>query len=99
MQHQRFVMLGIDAYSYNVVVWVTSQLSRHLNNWRRNRKLHASIPNNFELFVREIRKTSTLPNIRNDAINALIELMQGSMSYANYAEQFNDFFYEGIDSL
>jgi hypothetical protein len=41
--------------------------------------------------VIEIRKTSILPNIRDDAINALIGLKQGSLSYSNYTQQFNDF--------
>jgi hypothetical protein len=48
--------------------------------------------------VAEIRKTSLLPNIRDDAINALLGLTQGSLSYANYAQLFNDF-YEGTDNL
>jgi hypothetical protein len=41
-----------------------------------------------------MRKTSLLPNIRDDAINALIGLTQGPMSYSNYTQQFNDFFAE-----
>ena len=37
------------------------------------------------------RKTTFLPNIQGDAINALLNLTQGSMSYALYTLQFNDF--------
>jgi hypothetical protein len=39
-----------------------------------------------------------LPNIRDDATNALIQLPQGSLSYATYTQEFNDF-YEGLDNL
>jgi hypothetical protein len=36
-------------------------------------------------------KTSLLPNIRDDAIKALLGITQGNMSYAAYIQQFNDF--------
>jgi hypothetical protein len=32
-----------------------------------------------------------LPNVQDNAINALLSLTQGSMSYALYTQQFNDF--------
>jgi phospholipase C len=32
-----------------------------------------------------------LPNIQDDAINAMLSLTQGSMSYAVYTQQFDDF--------
>jgi hypothetical protein len=32
-----------------------------------------------------------LPNIQDDAINALLSLTQGNTSYALYTRQFNDF--------
>jgi hypothetical protein len=38
-----------------------------------------------------MRKTTFLPNIQDDAINAMLSLPQGSMSYALYTKQFNDF--------
>jgi hypothetical protein len=42
--------------------------------------------------VAEIRKTSMQPNIRDDAINALIGLTQGrSHSYVSYTQLFIDF--------
>jgi hypothetical protein len=44
--------------------------------------------------VREIRKTSLLPNIGDDAINALLGLTQGSMSYAIYTQFFQRLFTE-----
>jgi hypothetical protein len=44
-----------------------------------------------DLLVAELRKTTFLPNIQDDAINALLNLTQGGMSYAFYTEQFNDF--------
>jgi hypothetical protein len=76
-------MLGINSDSYNVVVWVTPEFSSALDNWRLNRKQHdAAIPYTFESLVEEICKTSMLPNIRDDAITALLQLTQGCMSYA-----------------
>jgi hypothetical protein len=39
----------------------------------------------------EIRKTSMLPNIRDGEINAMLGLTQGNLSYATYAQMFNDF--------
>jgi hypothetical protein len=41
--------------------------------------------------VVELRKTSLLANIRDDAINALLSITQGNMSYAFYTQQFNEF--------
>jgi hypothetical protein len=32
-----------------------------------------------------------LPNIQDDAINALLEITKGNMSYATYTQHFNDF--------
>jgi hypothetical protein len=84
-------MLGINADSYNVVVWVTSQFCRPLNSWWLNRNHHAAIPNSFDSRAVEIRKTSLLPNIRDDAINAMLGLTQGNLSYATYTHLFNDF--------
>jgi hypothetical protein len=43
------------------------------------------------MLVAELRKTTFLPNIQDDAINALLNLTQGSMSYAIYTQQCNDF--------
>jgi hypothetical protein len=40
--------------------------------------------------VKELRKTSLLPNIRDDATNALLGMTQSNMSYAAYTQQFND---------
>jgi hypothetical protein len=40
-----------------------------------------------------------LPNIRVDAINAPIELAQGSTSYAGYTTNSQMAFYEGLDGL
>jgi hypothetical protein len=47
MQHHRFLMLGINPDTYNVVVWVTSQISGALSTWWLNRKTHAAIPYTF----------------------------------------------------
>jgi hypothetical protein len=52
--------------------------------------VQASIPTTSDLLVAELRKTTFLPNIQDDAINALLNLTQGSMSYALYIQQFND---------
>jgi hypothetical protein len=86
MQPQRFVMLGINADSYNAatVFWAFEHL------WL-NHKQHASILDTFHSLVRKIRKTSMLPNIRDDTINALLRLTQDSMSYARYTQLFNTF--------
>jgi hypothetical protein len=52
-QPQRFVLLGVTAYSYDAVILVTSQ-------WWLNRKQQAAIPSTFDLLVEELRKTSLL---------------------------------------
>jgi hypothetical protein len=85
-QPQRFLLLGITAYSYVSVIWVTSQFSVHLNGWWLNRKDQAAIPSTFDLLVAELRKTTFLPNIQDDAINALLNLTQGITSYALYTK-------------
>jgi hypothetical protein len=91
-QPQRFLMLGITADSYDSVIWVTSQFSRHLNGWWLNRKTQASIPSTYDMLVAELRKTTFHPNIQDDAINALPNLTQSNtMSYAVYTKQYNDF--------
>jgi hypothetical protein len=90
-QPQRFLFLGLTVDSYDSVTWVTSQFSGPLNGWWLNRKQQAAIPATFDLLVAELRKTSMLPNIQDDAINALLNLTQGSMSYVVYTQQFNDF--------
>jgi hypothetical protein len=69
-QRQCFAM--INANSYNVVVWVTSQYSRPLITLWRNRKQQAAILDSFNPMLAQILKTSLLPNIRDDAINALL---------------------------
>jgi hypothetical protein len=44
------------------------------------------------LLVAELRQTTFLPIIQDDAINALLNLTQGNMmSYAVYTKQYNDF--------
>jgi hypothetical protein len=90
-QPQCFAMLEIDADSYNAIVWVTSQFFGPLSSWWLNRKQQVAIPYFFDTQVEEIRKTSLLPNIRGDAISAMLGLTQGSLSYANYTKLFNDF--------
>jgi ADP-ribose pyrophosphatase YjhB (NUDIX family) len=90
-QPQRFLLLGITADSYDSVIWFTSQFFGHLNSWWLNRKAQASIPSTFDLLVAELRKTTFLPNIQDDAINPMLNLTQGSMSYALYTQRFNDF--------
>jgi hypothetical protein len=91
-QPQRFLMLGITANSYDSVIWVTSQFSRHLNGWWLNRKTRAAIPSTYDELVAELRKTTFLPNIQDDAINALLNFTQSNtMSYAFYTKQYNDF--------
>jgi hypothetical protein len=66
-------MLGIivDSY-YDAVVWVTSQFFGPISRWWLNHKQHARIPDSFDSLVGELRKMSLLPNIRDDAINALL---------------------------
>jgi hypothetical protein len=72
-QPQRFLLLGITA------IWVTSQFCGHLNGCWLNRKVQAAIPFAFDLLVAEMRKTTRLPNIEDDAINAPLNLTQGGM--------------------
>ena len=98
-QPQRFLLLGITADSYDSVIWVTSQFSGHLNGWWLNRKVQAAIPSTFDQLVAELRKTTFLPNIQDDAISALLSFTQGSMSYALYTKQFNDFLRRSRQSL
>jgi hypothetical protein len=83
-QPQRFPLLGITADSYESVIWVTSQFFGPRNGLWLNRKVRASIPTTFDLLVAELRKTSMLPNIQDDAINALLSFAEGNMSYAHY---------------
>jgi hypothetical protein len=85
-------MLGITADSYDLVIWVTSHFSRHLNGWWLNRKTQYAIPFTYDLLVAELRKTAFLPNIQDDAINALLNLTQSNtISSAIYTKQYNDF--------
>jgi hypothetical protein len=49
------------------------------------------MPSTFNLLVAELRKTTFLLNIQDDAINALLNLTQGSTSYALYTQHFNDY--------
>jgi hypothetical protein len=83
-------MLGIIDDSYDAFVWVTAQFSRPMNNWWLNCKQLAAIPDSFDSLIEELRKTSWLPNIRDDAINALFGITQGDMNYA-YTKLFDDF--------
>jgi hypothetical protein len=69
-QPQRFAMLGIIADAYDAVVWVTSQFSGPMSRWWLQHKQHARVPDSFDSLVEELGKTSLLPNIRDDAINA-----------------------------
>jgi hypothetical protein len=77
--------------SYNAIVMIKFYLSCTLKSLWLTRKHHASIPDTFDSLVTGTRKTSLPPNIRDDAANAPIGLTQGSLSYANYIQQFNDF--------
>jgi hypothetical protein len=79
-QPQRFLLLVITADSYDSVIWVTSLFSGPLNGWWLNRKNQAAIPSTYDLLVEELRKTTFLPNIQDDAINALLNLTQGNIS-------------------
>jgi hypothetical protein len=84
-QPQSFAMLGITDDSYDVVAWDTSQFSGPVNKWWLNRKHRAAIPDSFDSLVEELRKTSLLPIVRDDAIDALLlEITQGNMIYAAY---------------
>jgi hypothetical protein len=95
MPQQRFVMLGIDLDSLiqcRVLSGILAmKLSRPLNNWWLNRRLHGNIRNSFESLVTSIRKKSMLPNIRDDAINSMIGHAQNTLRYTYYTWQFNDF--------
>jgi hypothetical protein len=84
-------MLGFFADSYDAVVWGTAQFYGPMNNQCLNRKQHATIPYSFDSLVDELRKTSFLPNIRDDAINASLGITQGKMSYAAYTQLLNGF--------
>jgi hypothetical protein len=90
-QPQRFLLLGITADSYESVIWVTSQFFGHLNGWWLIRKVQAAIPSTVDMLVAELRKTTFLRNIQDDANNAPLNLTQGSISYALYTLRFNDF--------
>jgi hypothetical protein len=71
-QPHRFLMLGIAPDSYDSVIWVTSQFSGHRNGWWLNRKTQAAIPSTYNELVTELRKSTFLPNIQDDAINAYL---------------------------
>jgi hypothetical protein len=43
------------------------------------------------MLIEELRKTPMLPNIHDDAINAILGITQGNLSYATYIEHLNDF--------
>jgi hypothetical protein len=64
-QPQRFLLQGITADLYDSVILVTSQFSGHLNGWWLNRLV--AIPSTFDMLVAELRKTTFLPNIQDDA--------------------------------
>jgi hypothetical protein len=64
-----------------------------------NRKHHAAIPSTFDMLVEVLRKTSLLPSIQDDAINAMLSITQGNMSYAVYTQQFNDFIWRSRQQL
>jgi hypothetical protein len=83
-QPQRFAVLGINADTYNVIVWVTSQFLGPLNGWWLNCMQHVAIRYSFDTLVEEIRKTSFLPNICDGATNSVLGLTQGNLSYAEY---------------
>jgi hypothetical protein len=91
-------MLGISVDSYDAVTWVSAQFSGTLNNWWLNRKQQSAIPYSFDSLVEELRETSLLPNIRDDAINAMLGITQANMSYADYSRLFGEF-YEGLANL
>jgi 8-oxo-dGTP pyrophosphatase MutT (NUDIX family) len=91
-QPQRFLMLGITGDSYDSIIWVTSQFVGHLNGWWLNRKTQPPIPFTYDELVTELRKSMFLPNIKDDAINALLRFTQSNtMSYAFYTKQYNDY--------
>ena len=91
-QPQRFIMLGITADSYDAVFWVTSQFAGLLGGWWLNRKDRPPIPSTYNELVEEIRKSTFLPNIQDDAITALLSFTQSNtMSYALYAKKYNDY--------
>jgi uncharacterized membrane protein YgcG len=99
-QPQRFLMLGITADSYDSVIWFTSQLSGHLNGWWLNRKNQPPIPSTYDELVTELRKSTFLPNIKDDEINALLNFTQSStMSYTVYTKQYNDYFRRSREHL
>jgi hypothetical protein len=56
--------------------------------WWLNRKQQAAIPDSFDTLVEEIRKTSMLPNILDDPINALLGHTQGNLRY--YKQLYSD---------
>jgi hypothetical protein len=85
-------MLGIAADSYDAVFWVTSQFSGLLGGWWLNRKDRPPIPSTYNELVAEIRKSTFLPNIQDDAINALLSFTQSNtMSYALFTKKYNDY--------
>jgi hypothetical protein len=83
---------------YNDVVCVTYQFSSLSNGRWLTRKLHVAILDTVDSLVADICKTSMMPNIRDDAITAMIQLTEGSLNYASRIQQFSKF-YEGLDSL
>jgi hypothetical protein len=51
-----------------------------------NRKTKEAILYTFDSWVTKIRKTSLMPNIRDDAITDMLLLTQGSRTYATYTQ-------------
>jgi hypothetical protein len=89
-QPQRFAMLGITVYSYDAVVWTSAQVSGPMNKWWLNRKTISSNSRFFYSFIEDLRKTSLLPYIHNNTINAMLGITQGKLSYADYTQLSND---------
>jgi hypothetical protein len=98
-QPQRFLLLGITAHSCDSFIWVASLFSGPLNGWWLYRKNQAAIPATFNSLVAELRKTSMLLNIRDDAINALLSITQGNMSYARYTQQSTNSYIDLVRTL
>jgi uncharacterized membrane protein YgcG len=65
-----------------------------------NRKTQPPIPATYTELVTELRNSTFLPNIKDDAINSLLSFAQSStMSYALYTKQYNDYLRQSREPL
>jgi hypothetical protein len=90
-QPQRFFILGLDPDTYNVVIWVTSQVGgRAVSSWL-NAKTTSQVPRTFTKLVEALKTTTLLPSIRDNAIISMMALNRVNKTFPHYTMMSNDF--------